>query len=107
MVFIESKLFEQLRNNYLSDEQYRQLQNFIMINPIVGDVIKGTGGLRKLRWRFKSKGKRGGIRVIYLFLDKKQHCHFLTIYSKNTISDLTTKEKRLLKQLTEGIKNEQ
>lgn len=84
MVFIESKLFEHLRNDYLDDEQYRLLQNFLMNNT----------------------GKRGGMRVIYLFLDKKQHCHFLTMYAKNTVSDLTTKEKKLLKQIVEDIKND-
>ncbi len=66
MVFIESKLFEHLRADYLEDEQYRQLQNFLLDNPLSGDVIIGTGGLRKLRWRLKDKGKQGGVRVIYL-----------------------------------------
>lgn len=106
MVFIESKLFERLRADYLDDEQYRNLQNFLMANPLSGDVIKGTGGLRKLRWQLKDKGKQGGMRVIYLFLDKKQHCHFLTMYAKNTMSDLTDKQRKQLKQLTEAIKHE-
>lgn len=98
--------FEHLRNDYLDDEQYRLLQNFLMNNPLSGDVIQGTGGLRKLRWQLNNTGKRGGMRVIYLFLDKKQHCHFLTMYAKNTVSDLTTKEKKLLKQIVEDIKND-
>jgi len=49
MIFIESKLFEKLREKYLEDESYRQLQNFLLEQPLAGDVIQGTGGLRKLR----------------------------------------------------------
>ncbi len=49
MIFIESKLFERLRENYL-DDSYRQLQSFLLEQPLAGDVIQGTGGLRKLRW---------------------------------------------------------
>ncbi|MGC9386262.1 MAG: hypothetical protein ACP5D0_04915 [Hydrogenovibrio sp.] len=71
MIFIESKLFERLRSEYLNDCEYRELQNFLIQQPLAGDVVQGTGGLRKLRWKLANKGKRGGIRTIYLYLDKK------------------------------------
>jgi mRNA-degrading endonuclease RelE of RelBE toxin-antitoxin system len=106
MVFIESRLFEKLREKYLDDEQYRALQAFLMEQPNAGDVIQGTGGLRKLRWASKGKGKRGGVRTIYLYIARRSHIHLLTIYGKNDVSDLTPNEKKILKSIVEEIKND-
>ena len=105
MVFIESKVFEKLREKYLDDESYRALQNFLVYQPLIGDVIQGTGGLRKLRWSANGKDKRGGVRTIYLYLIEKSHIHFLTLYAKNEVSDLTTDEKKILKRIVEELKN--
>jgi len=105
MIFIESKAFEKLREKYLDDESYRDLQNFLVLQPLSGDVIQGTGGLRKLRWSAKGKGKRGGIRTIYLYLTEKNHIHFLTVYVKNEMSDLTPDEKKILKRMVKELKN--
>jgi len=105
MIFIESKAFEKLREKYLDDESYRDLQNFLVLQPLSGDVIQGTGGLRKLRWSAKGKGKRGGIRIIYLYLTEKSHIHFLTVYAKNEVSDLTADEKKILKCMVKELKN--
>jgi mRNA-degrading endonuclease RelE of RelBE toxin-antitoxin system len=105
MVFIESKLFEKLRESYLDDEGYRALQNFLIEQPLAGDVIQGTGGLRKVRWSLKGKGKRGGVRTIYLYLTERSHIHLLTIYAKNEMEELTPSQKKVLKAITEEIKN--
>lgn len=105
MVFIESTLFEKLRESYLDDESFRALQNYLIEQPYSGDVIQGTGGLRKLRWASKGKGKRGGVRTIYLFLSDRDHIHLLTIYAKNEMEDLTPQQKKALKAITEEIKN--
>jgi hypothetical protein len=70
-------------------------------------VIQGTGGLRKLRWTLRNKGKRGGIRIIYLYITALGHVHFLTVYAKNEMGDLTAKEKKILKHIVEEIKNAQ
>lgn len=105
MIFIESKLFEKLREKYLEDESYRELQNFLLEQPLSGDVIQGTGGLRKLRWSANGKGKRGGIRTIYLYITHKSHIHLLTLYAKNEVSDLTSDEKKILKSIVEELKN--
>ena len=105
MIFIESKLFEKLREKYIEDESYRQLQNFLLEQPLSGDIIQGTGGLRKLRWSANGKGKRGGIRTIYLYITEKSHIHLLTLYAKNEVSDLTTQEKKILKGIVEELKN--
>lgn len=105
MVFIESKLFEKLRESYLDDEGYRALQNFLIEQPLAGDVIQGTGGLRKVRWSVKGKGKRGGVRTIYLYVTERGHIHLLTIYAKNEMEDLTPTQKKVLKAIAEEIKN--
>ena len=105
MIFIESKIFEKLREKYLDDDNYKGLQNFLREQPLVGDVIQGTGGLRKLRWSAKGKGKRGGVRTIYLYITEKSHIHFLTLYAKNEVSDLTVNEKKILKHIVEELKD--
>jgi len=65
MVFIESKIFTRLLHNYLTDEEYRIFQGHLSVAPESGDIIRGTGGIRKLRWGRGGKGKRGGVRIIY------------------------------------------
>lgn len=101
MVFIETSLFTKYRSNYLNDEAYRSLQDYLIEQPEAGALIQGTGGLRKLRWNMGSKGKRGGIRIIYYFELKKSHIYLMTLYSKNEMTDLSAKDKKLLKQLLE------
>jgi hypothetical protein len=63
--FVETQLFTRLVQEYLSDGEYAQLQQMLMVDPRIGDVIPGSGGVRKMRWRIAGRGKRGGIRVIY------------------------------------------
>jgi len=106
-IFVESTIFDKLRTNYLSDDEFRELQLTLMANPKSGSVIQGTGGLRKIRFKAKGKGKRGGVRVIYYFLDQKDRFYLLTLYSKNEVTDLTASQKNNLKQFMEVWRNEQ
>ncbi len=106
-VFVESTIFEKYRNEYLSDDEFRLFQAELMSNPKQGDVIQGTGGLRKIRVASKGKGKRAGSRVIYYFLDEKRRFYLLTIYGKNEMSDLTADQKKQLKAFMEAWRNEQ
>jgi len=106
-VFVESTIFEKYRNEYLSDDEFRLFQAELMSNPKQGDVIQGTGGLRKIRVASKGKGKRGGSRVIYYFLDEKRRFYLLTIYGKNEMADLTADQKKQLKAFMEAWRNEQ
>jgi hypothetical protein len=62
--FIETKLFTKLVNEHLSDEEYARLQEVLIRDPETGDLIPGSGGIRKVSWGVKGRGKRGGIRVI-------------------------------------------
>ncbi|PIE42729.1 MAG: toxin HigB-2 [Gammaproteobacteria bacterium] len=106
-VFVESNIFEKYRDHYLSDEEFRFFQSELMSNPKQGDVIQGTGGLCKIRVASKNKGKRGGVRVIYYFLDEMHRFYLLTIYGKNEMSDLTVKQTKQLKKFMEAWRNEQ
>jgi mRNA-degrading endonuclease RelE of RelBE toxin-antitoxin system len=65
MIFVETRSFSRRRTEQLTDEQFRLLQLSLLSNPQAGDVIRGTGGLRKLRWATTGRGKRGGVRIIY------------------------------------------
>ncbi len=65
MIFIETPLFTKLIKDFLPDESYRLLQQTILIRPEVGDLIRGGGGLRKIRWNVPGSGKRGGLRIVY------------------------------------------
>jgi len=106
-IFVETKIFEKLRPDYLNDESYHNFQSILMETPKSGSVIQGTGGIRKIRWATKGKGKRSGVRIIYYWLDKKERFYLLTLYAKNEVTDLTTKEKRTLKHFVEEWKHEQ
>lgn len=106
-IFIESSLFEKYREDYLNDDEYRLLQIELLANPRKGDVIQATGGLRKIRVASKDRGKRGGVRVIYYFLDERRRFYLLTIYAKNEMTDLTNEQKKQLKHFIQDWKNEQ
>jgi hypothetical protein len=83
LTFVETKLFTQLVQNYFSDDEYAALQNAIVANPEAGDLIRGSGGVRKLRWGLAGRGKRGGVRVISYLRLRHGQVWMLTMYAKN------------------------
>lgn len=99
MIFIETTFFTRLLGNYLTDDEYNELQEFIIETPDAGAVIQGTSGLRKLRWVSHHKGKRGGVRVIYYWHVSADHIYMMTLYGKNEMSNLSASEKRALKKI--------
>ena len=101
MLFIETRLFTKYITEFLSDDEYRELQIELIGNPTLGKVIPGAKGLRKMRWAGSSRGKRGGIRVIYYYHIQGEEILLLYAYKKNEIADLTKKQ---IKTLSEIIK---
>jgi hypothetical protein len=95
-VFVELPPFARYRADYLDDEAFRDLQDGLMKNPEAGEVIEGTGGLRKLRFadRRRGKGKRGGLRVIYYWWSAGMQFWLYTLYDKDEIADLTARQQR-------------
>jgi hypothetical protein len=91
----------------LHDATYRELQTFLMASPMAGAVIKGTGGLRKVRVADprRNKGTRGGVRVIYYYWDVDEQIWLFTVYEKHEADDLSPTQARMLKaRLDEHIK---
>ena len=103
MEFIEAPLFTQLLPDFLTDDEYRELQQRLSRDPEAGAVIPGTGGFRKLRWvdTRRGKGKRGGLRAIYYYLLADSQIWLMTVYDKDTAADLSPAEKRILKAAIE------
>ena len=100
-VFMELPPFSRVRADYLTDDGLRALQNALLDNPEAGDVIEGTGGLRKMRHADsrRGKGKRGGLRVIYFWWRAGGQFWLFTVYDKDEMEDLNTKEKAALRAM--------
>lgn len=99
--FIELPPFERHRQSYLNDESFREFQQMLMKNPEAGDVIEGTGGLRKVRFadEKRGKGKRGGLRVIYYWWLSGKQFWLYTVYNKDEMDNLTAAQRKTLKEL--------
>ncbi|MFO1304957.1 MAG: type II toxin-antitoxin system RelE/ParE family toxin [Burkholderiales bacterium] len=98
--FVETKLFTRLVQEYLSDEEYAELQEALILDLEAGAVIPGTGGVRKLRWGVSGRGKRGGIRVIYFLRNRRGEIWMLTLYAKNVMENIPA---HVLKQIKDEI----
>ncbi|OFZ99176.1 MAG: toxin [Betaproteobacteria bacterium RIFCSPLOWO2_02_FULL_62_17] len=100
-VFVELPAFDRHRDDYLDDEAFGALQRALMLNPEAGEVIEGTGGLRKMRFADvrRGKGKRGGLRVIYYWWSAGMQFWLYTLYDKDEMADLTPKQRKALKAM--------
>lgn len=100
-VFVELPAFARHRADYLDEDAFRGLENLLMKHPESGDLIPGTGGLRKLRFADaqRGKGKRGGLRVIYYWWDAGFQFWLFTLYDKDEMADLTPQQRSALKTM--------
>jgi len=96
MRFVETPVFTKKVRGLLPDEDYRALQIALLLRPEQGPLIKGSGGLRKVRWAPKGVGKRGGVRVIYYWRPDEQVFYMLFAYAKTVQEDLTADQLRVL-----------
>ena len=106
MIFVETSLFSKIREGYLNNDQYRMLQATLLVMPDAGVIIKGSGGIRKIRWSVDGAGKRGGMRVIYYWRNAQDEIHLLTVYKKSEVKDLTQKGIRGLRELVRQIEKQ-
>ncbi|WP_299942136.1 hypothetical protein [uncultured Microbulbifer sp.] len=99
--FVEMPPFARFRSDYLDDDSFQGLQQKLLDNPEAGNEIPGTGGLRKLRFADKRRGKgtRGGIRIIYYWYRKNELFWLFTLFDKDEASDLTPDQKKILKEM--------
>ena len=101
MEFVETSIFTQRITKLLTDDEYYELQAMLADQPKAGDVIPGAGGLRKLRWRAKGRGKRGGLRVIY-YCWSEHRLYMIFVYEKSRQGDLTPEQMKALRAHVEG-----
>ncbi len=99
MIFIELTPFVTFREIHRTDEDLQQLQEFLLVRSLAGDLIRGGGGLRKIRWSATGRGKRGGARVIY-YCHVAANCIYLIYgYTKSKRDDLTMSQIKILRAL--------
>jgi hypothetical protein len=100
MEFIEAPLFSKYVYEYFSEEEYRALQWNLLHHPEAGDLIPGSGELRKIRWSLKGQGKRNGTRVIYYYKSHAGQIWLLTVYAKNEMENIAP---GILKKIKEEL----
>lgn len=105
--FIMTQIFDQNWNRLkLTDIDLMQLEKYIMRNPDSGDIIQGTGGLRKLRWSLPNTGKSGGIRVLYIDFVYQETIILVNCYGKNEKDNISENEKAIYKEFIKNIGRE-
>ena len=103
MLFIETSKFTELVKDHLSDDEYVALQWMLLEQPDAGPIVPGSGGVRKVRWGLRGRGKRGGIRVIYYWKTADDEIWLLTLYAKNEMENIPA---HLLKQIAQEIEDD-
>jgi RelE toxin of RelE / RelB toxin-antitoxin system len=104
LTVVELPLFTRQSEDIFTDVEKQELIAFLAWNPLAGDVIPGTGGVRKVRIAASGRGKRGGARVIYYYLDDDMPLYALLAYPKNAKTDLSSNEKRIVTGLAQALK---
>ena len=97
---IETPEFLSVTRKFISDESRSLLVDYLAYHPTAGDLITGTGGVRKLRWSLEGRGKRGGARVVYFYHDADMPLFALTAYAKNERADLSQQDRNDFRKLT-------
>ena len=101
MVIVETTIFTRLIQELVSDDEYKELQEALVSRPDLGDLIKGSGGIRKARWNLEGTGKSGGVRAIYYWVVNDDHIRMLYVYPKGKQANLTRAQVAQLKAVVE------
>lgn len=106
LTVIEHESFNKEASRLLTSEQREDFINYISVRYKKGDIMTGTGGLQKIRYAHRAgKGKSGGVRIVYLVVDRKGCIHLLEIFEKKDKENISQAEKNILKKLVEQLKN--
>jgi len=97
--FLETSVFTSRLRGLAVEDEYRAVQLALLLRPEQGPLIPGSGGLRKLRWGTRGRGKRGGLRLIYYWAPREQAFYMLYVYAKNEQSDLTPAQVKILRRI--------
>jgi hypothetical protein len=101
MIFIETPIFTKLIKELTSDEEYLELQEALVYRPGMGEVIRDSGGLRKIRWKMEGRGKGGGVRVIYYWVAIDDQIRMIYIYAKSKQENLIAAQLATLRKIVE------
>ncbi len=97
---VELPEFTKKSNKLLTESERESVINYLAAHPASGDIMQGTGGIRKLRWSAMGKGKSGGVRIIYYFHDKLTPVFLLSLFGKGEKANLSKSERNELSKLT-------
>ncbi len=100
----ETPVFTRQCAKLFRDEEKDELIRYLSENPLAGVEIPGTGGVRKVRYAASGRGKRGGVRIIYYYLDDTMPLYALLAYAKNVKTDMSSEEKKAVMALTSALK---
>jgi hypothetical protein len=104
-MFIESNEFHRgWKRLGLGEEDLRELQAYLLEHPIAGDMVQGTGGVRKLRWARPGRGKSGGVRTIYIDFADRETTWLITVFGKNERAELSAEERKEIRRFVKRIK---
>lgn len=102
VTFVESPLFTKQVHDYLTDTEYRVFQEYLAANTDMGDLVRGSGGVRKIRWSRRGTGKSGGVRVLYFARTEAGEIWLLLIYAKSAVDSIPG---HILKTLKEEMEH--
>jgi len=97
--FIEAPLFSKYLPDYLTDDEYLELQEYLCEHPEAGDIIRGSGGVRKLRWSRQGSGKSGGVRICYYVRTRAGQMLMLVIYAKSARDSIPGQVLKAIKEV--------
>jgi hypothetical protein len=103
MVFVELTPFVTFREEYWTDDDLRAMQDVLLVKSDAGDLIRGSAGLRKLRWSAQGRGKRGGARVIYYWHVPNHRIYLIYGYVKSRTENLTAQQLKVLRELMKEV----
>ena len=103
---VETKSFQRKVGQLLSENEKDELIVYLSMHPNAGVLIKGTGGIRKLRWARSGQGKSGGVRIIYYYHSHEMPLYLLALFGKNEKANISKEEKNILSRMVgELVKN--
>lgn len=105
LTFVETATFTRLITGLVSDEDYAKFQQELAISPDAGDLLVGCGGVRKVRMAAGGRGKRGGARVLYLYLRHRDVIYLLYLFTKGDAANLSAEGRKAMRELAHAIKN--